>query len=41
MRRSADRPYRFMDTYNMGLNGRQATWTARSYRGHRILPWMS
>jgi hypothetical protein len=27
-----------MDAYARGLNGRQAAWAARKYRGHRILP---
>ena len=30
--------HRFMDAYSRGLNGRQAAWAARKYRGHRILP---
>jgi hypothetical protein len=29
---------RFMDAYGKGLNGRQAAWAARKYRGHRVLP---
>ena len=29
---------RFMDAYDRGLNGRQAAWAARKYRGHRVLP---
>ncbi|KAF8231706.1 hypothetical protein L208DRAFT_1275389, partial [Tricholoma matsutake] len=28
----------FMDAYEKGLNGRQAAWAARKYRGHRVLP---
>ncbi|KAF8219520.1 hypothetical protein L208DRAFT_1339469 [Tricholoma matsutake] len=28
----------FMDAYERGLNGRQAAWAARKYRGHRVLP---
>ncbi len=28
---------RFMDAYSQGLNGRQAAWAARKYRGHRVL----
>jgi hypothetical protein len=38
MRRFANRSSRFMDAYSRGLNGRQAAWAARKYRGHRILP---
>jgi hypothetical protein len=38
MRRFANRSYRFMDAYSRGLNGRQAAWAARKYRGHRMLP---
>ncbi|THU97542.1 hypothetical protein K435DRAFT_662608 [Dendrothele bispora CBS 962.96] len=26
------------DAYLKGLNGRQAAWAARKYRGHRVLP---
>ncbi|KAG6805207.1 hypothetical protein H0H92_000290 [Tricholoma furcatifolium] len=29
---------RFMDAYQRGLNGRQAAWAAKRYRGHRVLP---
>ncbi len=29
---------RFMDAYSRGLNGRQAAWASRKYRGHRVLP---
>ena len=28
----------FMDAYEQGLNGHQAAWAARKYRGHRVLP---
>ncbi|PPQ84819.1 hypothetical protein CVT24_013253, partial [Panaeolus cyanescens] len=38
MRRFGNRSERFMDAYMRGLNGRQAAWAARKYRGHRILP---
>jgi hypothetical protein len=38
MRRFSIRSHRFMDAYSRGLNGRQAAWAARKYRGHRILP---
>jgi hypothetical protein len=27
-----------MDAYMKGLNGRQAAWAARKYKGHRVLP---
>ena len=27
-----------MDAYQKGLNGRQATWASKKYRGHRVLP---
>jgi hypothetical protein len=27
-----------MDAYEQGLNGRQAAWAARKYRGHHVLP---
>ncbi|RDB25331.1 hypothetical protein Hypma_007565 [Hypsizygus marmoreus] len=38
MRRFANRSRQFMDAYDKGLNGRQAAWAARKYRGHRVLP---
>ncbi|KAF8800309.1 hypothetical protein BYT27DRAFT_7117577 [Phlegmacium glaucopus] len=38
MRKFATRSRRFMDAYEQGLNGRQAAWAARKYRGHRMLP---
>jgi len=38
MRCFANRSSRFMDAYSKGLNGRQAAWAARKYRGHRVLP---
>ena len=38
MRKFVTRSRRFMDAYERGLNGRQAAWAARKYRGHRILP---
>lgn len=28
----------FIDAYGKGLNGQQAAWAARKYRGHRVLP---
>ena len=27
-----------MDAYSKGLNGRQAAWAAKKYRGHRVIP---
>jgi len=38
MRKFANRSLRFMDAYKRGLNGRQAAWASRKYRGHRVLP---
>ncbi|KAF9479060.1 hypothetical protein BDN70DRAFT_859047 [Pholiota conissans] len=38
MRKFANRSRRFMDAYERGLNGQQAAWAARKYRGHRVLP---
>ncbi len=38
MRKFSNRSRRFMDAYSRGLNGRQAAWAARKYRGHRVLP---
>ncbi|KDQ56240.1 hypothetical protein JAAARDRAFT_79306 [Jaapia argillacea MUCL 33604] len=38
MRRFATRALCFMDAYRKGLNGRQALWAAKKYRGHRTLP---
>ncbi|PPQ68183.1 hypothetical protein CVT24_005070, partial [Panaeolus cyanescens] len=38
MRRFANRSARFIDAYSRGLNGRQAAWAARKYKGHRVLP---
>ena len=35
---AATRSRRFMDAYDRGLNGSQAAWAARKYRGHRVLP---
>ena len=29
---------RFMNAYRLGLNGTQAAWAAKKYRGHRIIP---
>lgn len=38
MRKFFNRSQRFMDAYLRGLNGRQAAWASRKYRGHRVLP---
>lgn len=27
-----------MDAYRRGLDGTQAAWAAKKYRGHRVLP---
>jgi len=27
-----------MDAYQKGLNGSEAAWASRKYRGHRVLP---
>ncbi|THU79173.1 hypothetical protein K435DRAFT_875794 [Dendrothele bispora CBS 962.96] len=35
---SIRRSHKFMDAYSKGLDGRQAAWAARKYRGHRVLP---
>ncbi|THU81191.1 hypothetical protein K435DRAFT_694079, partial [Dendrothele bispora CBS 962.96] len=32
------RSHKFMDAYLKGLNGRQAAWAARKYRGHWVFP---
>jgi hypothetical protein len=38
MRKFSNRSLRFMNAYDCGLNGRQAAWASRKYRGHRVLP---
>ncbi|KAF9220975.1 hypothetical protein BS17DRAFT_738620, partial [Gyrodon lividus] len=38
--RFAIRMRRFIDAYHKGLNGAQAAWAGRKYRGHRVLPSM-
>ncbi|KAJ7658886.1 hypothetical protein B0H17DRAFT_1213092 [Mycena rosella] len=38
MRRFGNRSSKFVDAYARGLNGRQAAWAARKYRGHRVIP---
>ncbi|KAK0197846.1 hypothetical protein F5146DRAFT_919556, partial [Armillaria mellea] len=37
MRRFATHSLRFMDAYHKKLNGRQAAWAAKQYRGHRVV----
>lgn len=34
----ATRSLRFMDAYRKGLNGKQAAWASKKYKGHRVLP---
>jgi hypothetical protein len=36
--RFARRSDRFMDAYRKGLDGIQAVWASKRYRGHRVLP---
>jgi len=36
--RFSTRSLRFMDGYQRGLNGKEATWASKKYCGHRILP---
>jgi len=36
--RFATRSLRFMDAYRKNLNGTQAAWAAKKYRGHRLIP---
>ncbi|KAJ7301115.1 hypothetical protein DFH08DRAFT_644114, partial [Mycena albidolilacea] len=38
MRKFARRSDRFMDAYRKGLDGIQAVWASKRYRGHRVLP---
>ncbi|KAG2069159.1 hypothetical protein BDR04DRAFT_1022347, partial [Suillus decipiens] len=38
MRRFAVRSARFIDAYQKGLNGVQAAWAIKKYRGHCVLP---
>ncbi|KAF7373843.1 hypothetical protein MSAN_00596200 [Mycena sanguinolenta] len=38
MRRFVLRAHRFADAYRHGLDGPQAAWAARKYKGHRVLP---
>ncbi|KIK97725.1 hypothetical protein PAXRUDRAFT_135704 [Paxillus rubicundulus Ve08.2h10] len=36
--RFATRSLHFMDAYHKGLNGKQAAWAAKKFRGHQVLP---
>ena len=36
--RFATHSLRFMHAYCLGLNGTQAAWAAKKYRGHRTIP---
>ncbi|KAJ7748061.1 hypothetical protein B0H16DRAFT_1319961 [Mycena metata] len=38
MRRFVLHAHRFADAYRHGLDGAQAAWAARKYKGHRMLP---
>ncbi|KAJ7156124.1 hypothetical protein C8R43DRAFT_834614, partial [Mycena crocata] len=38
MRRFAVRSSRFADAYHRGLDGVDAAWANKKYRGHRTLP---
>ena len=38
--RFVSRTRRFMDGYRKGLNGCEAVWASKKYRGHRVLPAM-
>ncbi|KAF9219452.1 hypothetical protein BS17DRAFT_858841 [Gyrodon lividus] len=38
MRKYACWARHFMNTYRMGLTGRQAAWASKKYQGHRVLP---
>ncbi|KAJ6583106.1 hypothetical protein DFH09DRAFT_911831 [Mycena vulgaris] len=38
MRRFVLRAHRFADAYRHGLDGAQAAWAARKYKGHCVLP---
>ena len=35
--RYACRSRKFMDAYVTGLNGEEAAWVVKKYRGHRVL----
>ena len=37
-KRYVRRSQKFMDAYYRKLNGKQAAWASKKYRGHRVLP---
>ncbi|KAJ7111316.1 hypothetical protein C8R44DRAFT_633311 [Mycena epipterygia] len=36
--RFGNRSSKFVDTYSVGLNGRQATWAAHKHCGYCVIP---
>jgi hypothetical protein len=38
MRKYACRAQQFMHAYHEGLNGKDAAWACKKYRGHRVIP---
>lgn len=36
--RFATRARRFVDAYAKGLDGKEAVWATKKYKGHRVLP---
>ncbi len=36
--RFTNRSLRFMEAYRKGLNGSQAAWASKRYRGHHTIP---
>ncbi|KAH7908268.1 hypothetical protein BJ138DRAFT_1013140 [Hygrophoropsis aurantiaca] len=36
--REFPRSARFIDAYRKGLDGKQAAWSVKKYRGHRVIP---
>ncbi|KAG1861510.1 hypothetical protein DFJ58DRAFT_777241, partial [Suillus subalutaceus] len=38
IQRFAMRSTRFIDAYHNGLNGAQAAWAIKKFRGHHVLP---
>jgi hypothetical protein len=38
MRKYACRAQRFMHAYHEGLDGKDAAWACKKYRGHRVIP---
>ena len=37
MKKFATQSQCFMDAYDCGLDGKQAVWAAKKYRGHQVL----